>query len=137
MQYVDITEYKYWLWQDEVIQTSIFPEADILCEGFSLTTDGVLTLKGRMFMWDGPSGPTIDTPDSMLGSGAHDAFYRMFRLGLLDLKWRREADNLLKEICISQGMSEERAEIWFIAVRKFAMQCAEPDGRPEFEIQFA
>lgn len=135
MEYVDITEYKYWLWRDVAIQTNIFPEADLIFESFTLAATGVLTLKGKMFMWDGPSGPTIDTPDSLLGSAAHDAFYKMFRLGVLDLKWRREADKLLRELCVSQGMSEERAELWYIGVREFAGDCAEPDGKPEIEVK--
>lgn len=94
-------------------------------------------MRGKIFFWDGASGPTFDTGDSMLGSAVHDAFYRMFRLGALSLKWRREADATLRDICVSEGMSETRAEAWYIGVRLFAEGCADPDGKPEFEILYA
>lgn len=108
---------------------------DIVTEYILLSKDGMLTVM-EGYAWDGPSGPTIDTPDSMEGSLVHDAGYQLMREGYLDRAlYREKFDDLLKSICISKGMSHLRAQAWFSAVREVGDQFADPKNeKPVIEI---
>ena len=48
------------------------------------------------YAWDGPSGPTFDTPTNMRASLFHDALCQLIEEGLLDKKYRKYADELLR-----------------------------------------
>ena len=88
-------------------------------EWLKLGKKGRLTLK-KGYAWDGPSGPTIDTKNFMRAALVHDGLYQLMREGLLDHEEHREsADDLLRDICIEDGMSKFRA--WYVhkAVRTF------------------
>lgn len=117
--------YKYQLYEDEFFLTKVFPDEDIRDGFISLTTWGDLTIK-KGYAWDGPSGPTIDTKSFRRGSLAHDALYQILRTGKLDKKWRKEADYLLHDIIIQDGMCKIRA--WWVmkGVRNFAGFAANP-----------
>jgi hypothetical protein len=117
--------YKYQLVKDYTIFVGITPKGLIDTEYLTLTTKGYLTIK-RGYAWDGASGPTLDTSDSMRGSLVHDALYQLMRMGLLDHKWRKTADRLLRDICLEDGMIRERAEYWYDGVRGFADGAALP-----------
>ena len=56
-----------------------------------LAGDGQLTIK-RGYCWDGASGPTFDTPSTMLASLVHDALYQLMRECLLPQDYRIRAD---------------------------------------------
>lgn len=105
--------YKYQLMQDYELQIDIKPEKDIeTSEFFSLSKDGLLKIN-RGYAWDGPSGPTIDTRDFMRGSLVHDALYQLMNLGELDHNvYRKRADEILREICLEDGMWPFRA--WYV-----------------------
>lgn len=87
------------------------------------------------YAWDGPSGPTFDTQDSMRGSLFHDIIYQAIRMGLMDKKWRKLGDQFLYEICEIDGMNPIRNKAWYRAVRLFAAAAAEYGT--EQEIQYA
>lgn len=89
--------------------------------------NGVLTIE-KGYAWDGPSGPTIDTPDSLRGSLIHDALYQLIRLGHLPPKWRRWADEMFRAILLEDGMVPERATLWYKAVRLFAGPASHPSA---------
>jgi hypothetical protein len=78
------------------------------------------------FAWDGPSGPTYDTADSMAGSLAHDALYRMRRHRKIGPDLRDEADELAYRIWRQSGMRAWRARLWYRALRKFAGPAWDP-----------
>ncbi len=84
----------------------------------SLSTDGLLTIYPG-YAWDGPSGPTVDTPDFLVASLVHDALYQMLREKKLPQSMRKIADQILKRICIEEGMSNLRAFYVYLAVRIF------------------
>ena len=110
--------YKYWLSATYRVQTDILPDADVVTEYVLLGTTGMLSiLEG--FAWDGPSGPTFDTPDFMRASLVHDALYLLIRGGHLPATWRERADNLLRSICLEDGMQHVRAEAVYQGVRIF------------------
>ena len=91
-----------------------------------MTVDGLITVK-RGYVWDGASGPTWDTKNTMLGSLIHDALYQLMRGGLIGQDWRKRADEVLYEILIDKGMWKLRAKIWYRAVRKAAGSASKYD----------
>ena len=115
--------YKYQLKEDYSVEVNIRPSEDILSAFISLTTEGVLTVK-KGYAWDGASGPTIDTKNSMRGSLVHDALYQLMREGLLSIDFRYQADRELKIKCIEDGMWKWRANAWCWAVWNFAKKSA-------------
>ncbi|MCX7016149.1 MAG: DUF1353 domain-containing protein [Candidatus Sumerlaeota bacterium] len=132
--YRELRNYKYQLWQDYEIQTDIKPGRDIAFTLFSLSADGLLQIK-RLYAWDGPSGPTIDTRSFMRGSLVHDALYQLMRLGALDFQTHRQrADEILREICLEDGMSRFRAWYVYQGVRWLGERNARPRDEPEVEI---
>ena len=109
--------YKYQAEKDCVFQLPFAPETAWDGEWIRFTTDGILTaLSG--YAWDGPSGPTIDTPDFMAGSLVHDCLYQLMGLGVLDPgKFRQLADEILAEVCKEDGMPAIRRAWVYAGVR--------------------
>ncbi len=105
--------YKYQLFKTTKINTAIHPAEDAELEFIQLTPEGwMIILAG--YAWDGPSGPTIDTPNFMRGSLAHDAVYQLMRQGKLTgpTNYRLQADKMLRKLCLEDGMSRLRA--WWV-----------------------
>jgi len=103
--------YKYQLNEEYQQTIDVVPEIDVSSEGgyVSLTKEGELTIK-KGYAWDGPSGPTRDTPNFMRGSLVHDALYQLMRNELLKRKRDKDpADRLLQKMCREDGMSRLRA----------------------------
>ena len=124
--YRKLHRYKYQLKEDYEIQIDIKPAEDINFEYLSLSSEGLLTIK-KHYAWDGPSGPTIDTKNFMRGSLVHDALYQLMRLGALDHNvHRKRADEILREICLEDGMWRIRAWWVHFAVRTFARRSTKP-----------
>ena len=79
------------------------------------------------YAWDGPSGPTFDTPAFMRGSLIHDALYQLIREKHLRPEFRVVADKILYDILREDGMSLIRAKIAYRGVRWFGGYAARPD----------
>ena len=77
-----ISGYKYQLYADEWMHTNIKPSDKIVTEYIELWLDGWMLVK-KGYAWDGPSGPTWDTDDTMTPSLFHDAAYQLMRMKLL------------------------------------------------------
>lgn len=120
--------YKYQLVEEYQVKVSVIPTDNIKTDFIELTTDGMLVIK-KGYAWDGPSGPTIDTPNFMRGSLVHDALYQLLRDEFIDEKWRDEADGELRGICCEDGMSKIRASWVYMAVRKWGGVAASPEAR--------
>ncbi len=110
MKYRKLHKYKYQLLKDEYISLSFDTTAYIVTAYITLIGRRLLCEKG--YAWDGPSGPTFDTPDSMLGSLAHDALWQLIGMGLLDKKFKKPSDIELGIICIRNTMAKWRANLW-------------------------
>lgn len=130
--YRRLKKYKYQLMEDYTIQIDIKPIKSIrrkLAKFLSLSPHGVLSIR-EFYAWDGPSGPTIDTRDFMRGSLVHDALYQLMREGVLDYRvHRKRADEILKEICLEDGMPS----FWAQCVYQAVHICAEGGARPQKE----
>ncbi len=132
--YRKLHRYKYQLMDDYTIQIDIKPVQNIEFQFLSLSSKGLLTVK-KHYAWDGPSGLTIDTRNFMRGSLVHDALYQLMRLSALDHKvYRKRADEILKEICLEDGMWSFRAWYVYQAVHIFAGGAARPQEEHEVEI---
>jgi hypothetical protein len=119
MKYSKTGKYKYRLEEDLAVRIPFFPNEIISHALFTLSPLGVLLVK-KFYSWDGPSGPTIDTPDFMTPSLVHDVLYQMMRLKLWYYpEMRKKADRLLYDMCRERGMPWWRAGYVYNAVRWF------------------
>lgn len=95
----------------------------------SFDAKGRVTVKPG-YVWDGASGPTLDTVDSVCGSLLHDVCYELMRLCMLpSLVYKPEADILFYERLIEDGMLQYRAWAWYIAVRQFGGASVLPESQ--------
>ena len=99
---------------------------------FTIAMNFVVIHKG--YAWDGLSGPTFDTDNSMLASLVHDIFYQAMREGLLPPSFRKTADQEFHRILIEQGMSKFRAWYMYSAVRIFSAGLAKPQKDPRLRV---
>ena len=97
-------------------------------EGYYYCDNGVLTI-AKGYSWDGASGPTWDSPDTLTPSLVHDVLYQAIREGVLDKKFRFEADltfyKLMRDRTISMW-GHTRAFYFFVGVRLFGWLSVRP-----------
>lgn len=131
IKFTDISGWKYRLDERVAVRVDVIKPLSIfkIDDYAYIKYDQLVLLEG--FMWDGPSGPTIDTPGWMLASAAHDAFYRILKtksdeeivflkfLGasLTRKQLRKYADDLMYELLIENGVCKLRAQYTWAAVR--------------------
>ena len=120
--------FKYQLLEAAQFEVACRPESTIETGFISLSMDGILTIRSG-YAWDGPSGPTIDTPNFMRGSLVHDALYQLMRLEQLDIDNKAVADAELKRCCLADGMS--RARTWWVirGLYRFGTSATLPKNR--------
>lgn len=119
--------YKYTLFADYLHQTDLRITQPVgIPPVITLEVNGLLTIR-KGYAWDGPSGPTIDTPNFMRGSLVHDVLYQLMREELIGQEHREYADTLLREICLEDGMSPIRAWLVYQGVRLGGASSAAPD----------
>lgn len=119
--------YKYQLAETYEIDTQILGYC-VSTEWLSLDGAGHLVIRAG-YAWDGASGPAADTASIMRGSLVHDALYQLIRLGLIDHRYKRLADDILRACCLRDGMNRVFAWATWTAVDK----CADGATRPEAE----
>jgi len=123
-RYRKLHRFKYQLVSDYRLSIAITGQS-IDTRFIKLDTAGNLTVMNG-YAWDGPSGPTIDTLNFMRGSLVHDALYQLIRMKCLDILYRKQADQILRKICLEDGMTRFRASYVYHSVRWFAGSCAIP-----------
>lgn len=125
--YRELKGYKYQTVEPYVYETGIQLDQAVSTTGkwLQMTRTGRLTVK-RGYAWDGPSGPTIDSKDFMRGSLVHDALYQLIREQKIPKTLRKRADQMLRDICLEDGMSSIRAEYVYTAVRAFGGRAIKP-----------
>lgn len=119
--------YKYQLCEDYEIQTLLYPQFGIAGELITLTQNGRLLIS-KSYSWDGASGPTFDSKNSMRASLVHDALYQLMREDHLPMSNRPIVDRLFYDICVEDGMFKWRAWLWYQAVKRFALGAAAPEN---------
>ena len=88
-----------------------------------LRSNGLLTIR-EGYCWDGPSGPTWDSPAAMRPSLVHDVFYQMIRLGAVPMSTRATIDDFFHKQLLDAGMGRFRAWYYWKAVRMFGKRAA-------------
>lgn len=123
MKFIRYTDgYKFQLEEDYEHQTGITPAAPGGNRFVHITLDGLLIIRAG-YAWDGASGPAIDTPTFIRGSLVHDALYQLMRLGVVPKDGGRlQADQLLRQIVLEDGMWSVRAWWVYQGVRIFGGQ---------------
>ena len=125
--------YKYQVARDYRIKLAVIPYEPICLPFVLMDTAGDTVIKTG-YAWNGASGPTLDTRNTMTGSLVHDLLYQLIRLGLIDPKYKAYADRMLKEICVEDGMNRIRAACWLWAVKTFGGASCKPDAEPKEEV---
>ncbi len=121
--------YKYQLSEPYKAKINIEPDKNIITDFIELTSDGDISIHD-CYAWDGPSGPTIDTPNFMRGSLVHDALYQLMRSEDLDRKkYKEPADKLLQQMCREDGMSSIRAWWVYQGLRLFGGAATKPENK--------
>lgn len=104
--------YKYQLQKDEIFvlgEAFRFPNPRL--SPLVTLMDGVLHVK-KYYAWDGASGPTKDTKNSMRASLGHDALAQLMREGLISPSLWRAADSEFYKWLKEDGMSSFRLWFW-------------------------
>jgi len=110
--------YRYQLLEDYFLNTKIKPPTNIYHPFIILFKSGRICIN-KGYAWNGASGPVFNTYSFRRSSLVHDAFCQLIAEGLLDRKWRKEADILLKIISLEDGMFKFRAWYVFKIVRLY------------------
>jgi hypothetical protein len=145
--YRQLKNYKYELLETYSHDVGILPPEDIITRYVSLLRTGILVVSER-YAWDGPSGPTWDTKDTLRASLVHDALYQLMSMGLIDHRqYRTRADQLLRDIMLEDGriilsrhdkgfsewvigaINPIRSRVWYRTVDVAAESHALPDGK--------
>ena len=122
-------DYKYQLAEGYEINISIKPKIDIKTDFIDLDISGNLKVK-KGYAWDGPSGPVIDTKENLRASLVHDALYQLMRhRKLITRTHRKAADQIFKDLCKQDGVSNFRASVYYKALRKFGKPAASPENK--------
>lgn len=132
MKYQKIKKYKYRVKEFEILQIDIYGY-NIEHEFFELNSKGILTIYPG-YLWDGVSGPAIDTKNTRLAGLVHDVLYQMIRLELILPSDKEIADKILRKILLSKGMSKFRAWYYYQAVDKFGKYSCIPGDTKEPEV---
>lgn len=118
MKYRELKNWKYQLTEDYIIETNItFPgckETDLIY----LEDNGKLIIR-KGYAWDGATYYP-DFKDIMRGSLVHDCLIQLVSEGYIDHDFRKSADDLLRTICLEDGMPRIEANLVHKAVRKYS-----------------
>jgi len=115
IKYTERRMWKYKLEEDVVFETGIVPCFAFSSEFLNMWSTELTIYAG--YCWDGASGPTVDTKNSLPPSLVHDALYQLIREGALPKSARKRADEIFREICIECGMNKVRAWLWYRGLR--------------------
>ena len=132
MQYYEMKSYRFQVAEDTELEL-INDIPNIEFDWFSVSNRKIQIKKG--YAWDGASGPTINTKDTIKASLIHDCLYQAMRLGIIDESNRKTADKELRDQMIKAGCWKIRAYIWYIMVRLFGINSAKKGNLQGKEIK--
>ena len=120
---------KYQLSTDYEVQTRIETGEAIDTPYIKMSKGGTLKIM-QGYVWDGPSGPVVDTDENMRAALVHDALYQLMRGEFLSLKdHRKDADKEFRDICVEDGVAGWRASVYYWALRRHGKRAASPKSR--------
>ena len=152
LRYQELHGYKYRVRNFERVELlNSYPT--IVHNYFSIDDFGSLNI-AHDYMWDGPSGPTIDDQTNMRASLVHDVLYQAMREDLISRElYRKAADQELRRLMIKDGLAwlgdpktvikdtplnrawvRTRAQAYYVAVRLFGKKSSMPEKNPRGKI---
>lgn len=129
--YKKLHRYKYQLKEKFEYQTA-FLGYSIDTKFIKVNEQGVLIIE-EYYAWDGPSGPTKDTLNSMRGSLVHDALYQLLREEELSQELLIPIDKLFIEILKIDGMGKFRRWYWYRGLRLANGSAGKPGSIPDLK----
>ena len=120
--------YKYQVAEREYFFLTVNPKICYVSDFIEIYDNGMVVVNPG-YAYDGPSGPTIDTKNSMRGSLIHDVLYQLMRMGNLKPDYREAADDELYKALIEDKMWKIRAKSWRYFVGRYAASAADPKNR--------
>ena len=101
---------------------------------FDVVTDWMILKCGFMilkygFACDGPSGPTVDSDNFMIGAHVHDGYYKLMRMEFIPAKYRKIIDKILYRMNRAAGMNLFRANYIYVNVRAFSGFAIKPKNK--------
>lgn len=126
-QYYVTAGYKYTLVATQYLSLRNFGDVSIATEHYRLRKNVLEIKKG--YAWDGASGPTWDTQDTITPSLVHDVLYQAIREGLLPKSRRFDADLEFYQLMRSRTrtwLGHIRAFYFFLGVRLFGWLSVKP-----------
>lgn|SRR5574344_1145223 len=125
--------YKYILAEQFVYKTTVTGYT-VNFSWVSLRPDGTIII-AKDYAWDGASGPTIDTKDSMVAALIHDGFYQLMRRKDIPIVAKAAVDKDFYKNLVHNGMFVVRAYVWYLGVKIFAkFAAARSDTKQLIEI---
>ena len=130
---IDHPKFKYVVTKNYIVKISI-NGPNIEDRFYSLIGDQLFIKVG--YRWDGASGPTIDTHNTMRASCIHDVLYQMIRSNQLSLNKKDIADKELQKVMIEDWKPKTAfGEVWnlirsgyfYWAVRLFGKSSCIPE----------
>lgn len=134
MFYTKIRNYKYRLSADYVIETAL-RHMPFEAEFIQLTEEGIFTVR-KGYLWDGVSGPTWDSGNTMIAGLIHDALYQAIRQRLLPRHMKNTVDYLFYMELIAGGMNKFRANYYHVAVKTFGHLSCKPGDIKAPKVRF-
>lgn len=119
--------YLYQITRDYRVQTDIIPDREYYTPFFNFYHDGELFVMAG-YAYDGPSGITLDTADSMRAALIHDCGYQCIREYGMPRSFRKQWDQEFLKVLLEDGMEFIRARTWYRAVRMFGKSSTKGDG---------
>ena len=117
--------YKYQTNSNVIVQTTLRPAQSCVIDGYVfLGIDGLLHIY-KSYAWDGCTNAP-DTNSNLLAGLVHDALYQLMQVGALDKSFKSDADNMLRDIMISQGSMKLIANLFHLAVDVFGSLYMKP-----------
>lgn len=109
--------YKYQVRYDFELDTNIIGYSAAM-PFHSLQPDGKMFFK-MGYAWDGASGPTIDTANSIVPALFHDGCYQFMRAGLLPDTLFHKVNDEFHRLLLERKMWKLRADAWWRGVESF------------------
>ena len=113
------------------------PLANINGRYYQFLTNGYLLIC-KDYVWDGASGPTLDTKNTMRASCVHDVLYQMIREQKLRLEMKDNADKELARIMeedwkacniLTKTWNKVRSSYYYWGVRLFGRWSCVPGSQ--------
>lgn len=122
MKYRALKGYKYQLAETLTLRLGVLTDVEFEHPMFSLRYGTLIVQAG--YCWDGASGPTFDTKNSMTPSLVHDVLYQAIRCGLLASNRVEDVDYALNQLSRERGMGKPRRWVWFSGLNFFGGNAA-------------